>query len=214
MPAHALAQPERQLGTVLAPRPLRREVGQDRLHCVLRHMLVEQDQIVEDRHHRRNGRDCHFLECGHARRAVAMGDMEHAARLLGERASRPGYGDQQRTRRRCGTKLERHVSCLPLIAAHDFSRYRAALSIEPDVFHEHDGLVRCPPCEWNFWHQIACTATTSADPLRFRGLRPGSRMSPWGLLLLWDMAKYGGMGNGSGSAEGTEADRTRVGRTA
>jgi len=46
----------------------------------------------------------HFLECGHARRAVAMGDMEHAARLLGERASRPGYGDQQRTRRHCGTK--------------------------------------------------------------------------------------------------------------
>src|SRR5215472_12610999 len=117
-----------------------------------------------------------------------MGDMEHAARLLGERASRPGYGDQQRTRRHCGIKLERHVSCLPLFAADDFSRCRAALSIEPDVFHEHHRLVRCP-------HVSETSASDRmhgkdfSDPLRFRGLRPGGRMTPWGLLLLSDMAK-------------------------
>ena len=49
-----------------------------------------------------------------------------------------------------------------------------------------------------------------SDPLRFRGLRLGSRMTPWGLLLLSDMAKCGGMGNGSRSAEGIAEDRRRI----
>ena len=47
-----------------------------------------------------------------------------------------------------------------------------------------------------------------SDPLRFRGLRLGSRMTPWGLLLLSDMAKC--VGNGSRSAEGIAEDRRRI----
>src|ERR1700730_12310529 len=51
-------------------------------------MLVEDDEIIEHRHHRGDGRDRHLLERRHARRTVAMGDMENAARLL--RGCRPG----------------------------------------------------------------------------------------------------------------------------
>ena len=88
VPANALAQAKGQFRAVLVPRPAGGEIRHDRLQCVLRHMLVEDDEIVEHRHHRRDGRDRHFLEGRHAGRAVAMGNLEDAARLLRERRRR------------------------------------------------------------------------------------------------------------------------------
>ncbi len=41
MPFDALAEVKAQFGRVLAPRPARREIGHDRLHAVLTHVLVE-----------------------------------------------------------------------------------------------------------------------------------------------------------------------------
>ena len=52
MPFDARPQFEGQLLAVLAPRPARSEVGDDRVQAVLRHVLVEHDQIVEHAHHR------------------------------------------------------------------------------------------------------------------------------------------------------------------
>src|ERR1700738_2131239 len=51
-------------------------------------MLVEDDEIIEHGHHRGDGRDRHLLERRHARRTIAMGDLENASRLL--RGCRPG----------------------------------------------------------------------------------------------------------------------------
>src|SRR4029077_12424064 len=56
MPFDAGPQLEGQLLAVLAPRPARSEVGDDRVQAVLRHVLVEHDQIIEYAHHR--------TECG------------------------------------------------------------------------------------------------------------------------------------------------------
>jgi hypothetical protein len=54
-------------------------------------MLVENDEIIEYGHHRRDGGNRHFLERRHARRAVAMRDPQHAALLLRQcrRGSQP-----------------------------------------------------------------------------------------------------------------------------
>src|SRR6516162_3306455 len=82
VPANALAKVKCQFGAVLVPRPCGGEIRHDRLDRVLRHMLVEDDEIVEHRHHRRDRGDRYFLESGHAGGAVAMGDPQHAARLL------------------------------------------------------------------------------------------------------------------------------------
>ncbi len=82
MPAHSLAQAEGQFFPVFAPRPAAREIGNDRIQAVLRNLLIEQHEIVEDRHHRRDHRNCHFLQDRHAGRTVAVRHVEDAARLL------------------------------------------------------------------------------------------------------------------------------------
>ena len=92
------------------------EVRHDRLQGVLRHMLVEQHEIVEHRHHRRDRRDRHFLEGRHAGRAVAMGDPQHAARLLRECALRGHRRERQHSCRaarpaRCAGRRERLRRC-------------------------------------------------------------------------------------------------------
>ena len=46
MPFDALAELEAQFGPVLAPRPARRQIGHDRLHAVLTHVLVEEDEVI------------------------------------------------------------------------------------------------------------------------------------------------------------------------
>ena len=57
VPAHILAQPEAQLGAVFIPRPAGGEVRHDRLQCILRHVLVEDDEVIEHRHHWRDRRN-------------------------------------------------------------------------------------------------------------------------------------------------------------
>ena len=100
--------------------------GHDRLQCVLRHMLVENDEIVEHRHHRRDGGNRHFLERGHARRAVAMGNLQHAARLLRQ----CGSGGQTRSRqRRCRRKPRKTPDRIGWQI-----EMSQALFVEPDVF--------------------------------------------------------------------------------
>jgi len=48
MPLDAAAQRDRQLGALFIPAPPRSQIRNDRLRAVLRDLLVEQDQIVED----------------------------------------------------------------------------------------------------------------------------------------------------------------------
>src|SRR5438105_66583 len=52
MPFDALPQAEGQRGTRLVPRPVAGEIGDDRAEAVLRYVLVEDDQVVEDSHQR------------------------------------------------------------------------------------------------------------------------------------------------------------------
>src|SRR6516162_1203584 len=53
VPFDAFAQWQRQLGSVLVLGPASGQIGHDRLHAVLLHVRVENDEIVEDPHHRR-----------------------------------------------------------------------------------------------------------------------------------------------------------------
>ena len=72
MPLDALAQAKGQLFAVLIPRPALGKVRRDRGERVLRHMLIEHNEVAEHRHHRRDGRDRHFLERRHAGGAVQL----------------------------------------------------------------------------------------------------------------------------------------------
>jgi len=47
--------------------------------------LLEEHEIIEDAHHRRNRRDRCLLVYRHARRAVAVKEFKDAAALLGVR---------------------------------------------------------------------------------------------------------------------------------
>ena len=85
VPFHTLAQREAQLGTILAPRPAGRQIRQDPVEGVLLYVLVEQNEIIEYRHHRALGVDRRFLVYRHARRAVDHVLSENPARLLGYR---------------------------------------------------------------------------------------------------------------------------------
>jgi len=61
-----------------------REIGDDRAEAVLRHVLIEHDQIVEDAHHRAECRDRRLLVDRHAGRAGAHRYPQNATRLLRE----------------------------------------------------------------------------------------------------------------------------------
>jgi hypothetical protein len=93
VPFDLVPQFEGQVLAVIAPRPALGQIGDDRAEAVLRHVLVEHDQIVEDGHDRHHRRDRHLLEDRHARRAVAMIEPQNAALLL--RLRRRG-GEQRR----------------------------------------------------------------------------------------------------------------------
>ncbi len=82
MPFDALAEREPQPSPIIAPRPAGREVGYDRLEAVLRYVLVEDDKIVEDRHHRPLGRKGRFLVDRQAGRAVPSRYPENPSLLL------------------------------------------------------------------------------------------------------------------------------------
>jgi len=83
VPFDALAQGEGQRRAVLVPLPFGRQVGLDRLDADQRVVLVEQDQVVVDRHQWRLAERRCLLVNIEARRAVGVVDPEGAARLLG-----------------------------------------------------------------------------------------------------------------------------------
>ena len=84
VPFDALTQAEGQRSPGLVPRPVAGEIGDDRGKAVLRHVLVEENEIVEDAHQRSAGRDRRFLVDRHARRAGEIGHLQNAALLLRE----------------------------------------------------------------------------------------------------------------------------------
>ena len=61
------------------------EIGDDRAHAVLRHVLVEHDQIVEHARHWPVDGLRRFLEHRHARRAVEVPQPQDTAVRLSER---------------------------------------------------------------------------------------------------------------------------------
>ena len=95
VPFDALAQREGQLLAVLAPGPARRQIGDDRVRAVLRHMLIEHDEVVEHAHHRPQCRTGRFLEQRHARRIVEKRDLQDAPGLLGQGRVSAARRDQQ-----------------------------------------------------------------------------------------------------------------------
>ena len=82
VPLHPFAEPKRQLRFVLVPRPVRGEIGDDRLEAALRHVLFIHNEIIEDAHHRALGGDRRLLVDRHARRAVEEINLEDAPRFL------------------------------------------------------------------------------------------------------------------------------------
>jgi len=62
MPFDAVAQRHCQLGALFIPTPLCRQIRDDRLRAVLRHLLLEYHQIVEDPHHWPVDGERRFLE--------------------------------------------------------------------------------------------------------------------------------------------------------
>ena len=112
MPMNTLAQVKGQFSAVLVPRPVGGEVRHDRSEGVLRGMLVENDEVVEHRHHWRDGRNRHFFERRHAGRAVAMGNLENASRFLRRCGPNSEAGKEKRSCRRKPSKLLYHSPSL------------------------------------------------------------------------------------------------------
>ena len=79
MPFDALAQLEGQLLVVGAPGPALGEIRHDRIDAVLRHVLLEHDEIVENRHEGNVDRIGRALVDRGAARAVAVIHPENAA---------------------------------------------------------------------------------------------------------------------------------------
>jgi hypothetical protein len=96
VPFDALPQLEGQVVPVLTPRPARGEIGHDRSQAVLRHLLVEHDQVVEHPHDRQFGVG-ELFEHRQARDALGVVDPQGTAALLGECGSADRDGDQQPT---------------------------------------------------------------------------------------------------------------------
>ena len=113
MPLDAVPQLELQLSPVLAEFPGGRKIGHDRLEAVLLRVLVVDDEVVEDPHHRQHGRDRRLLEDRHAGRAVAMIDLEDTALLLRECRDGDGEFDQQAGRRRGSSEISLHDCFAP-----------------------------------------------------------------------------------------------------
>src|SRR4029077_6658844 len=82
MPFDAGSQFEGQLLAVLAPRPARSQIRDDRAEAVLRDMLVEHDQIVEHAHYRTESDDRRLPVKRHAGEARTQRYSEDAAGLL------------------------------------------------------------------------------------------------------------------------------------
>src|SRR6266478_4048134 len=83
VPLDALVQLEGQPGAVLVPRPALGQFGHDRLHAVLLHVLVVQNEVVKHPHHRAQRKDGGFFVDRHAGRAVDRVGLQYAALFLG-----------------------------------------------------------------------------------------------------------------------------------
>ena len=109
---------EGQRGPRLVPRPVAGEIRYDRGEAVLRHVLVEHDEVVEHAHQRNTGGDRRFLVDRHARRAGKAGHLQHAAGLFRDGRAADS-GDQTRNaRRQKYANSPGHQRCLPPAAAH------------------------------------------------------------------------------------------------
>src|SRR5439155_19129473 len=71
-----------QGGHIGVPRPLGRQVRHDHVYPVMRYVLFEDHEIVEDGHHWVLGRVQGFLVDRHARRAVVLINPENAPSVL------------------------------------------------------------------------------------------------------------------------------------
>jgi hypothetical protein len=100
------------LRSVFAGSPFRRQIGHDRGEAVLRHVLIEHDQVVEHAHHRAERNDRRFLVDRHARRTIDMRDAQNTAGFLGVRRSRC-KGAEQRRGHRQPTQMSVHRIFLP-----------------------------------------------------------------------------------------------------
>ena len=78
MPTDTAPNLKRELGQVGIPRPLCRQVRDNRVDSVLRHVLFKEDQVIKDPHHRVLDRVKRLLVDRHARRAVVLKYPEHA----------------------------------------------------------------------------------------------------------------------------------------
>ena len=79
VPLDALAKLEAELLLVIAPGPALGEIRDDRLHGVLRHVLLVDDEVVEDRHEGNVDRIGRLLMDRGAGRTVAVIDLQDAA---------------------------------------------------------------------------------------------------------------------------------------
>ena len=84
MPFDALAQFERQRGAVLVPGPALGQLRSNRVEIILCNVLVEQNEIVEDRHRRRHGEASRLLVDRHAGWTVAGGNAQDPTGFLRE----------------------------------------------------------------------------------------------------------------------------------
>jgi len=89
---------ERQSYTVLVPAPAHGEIGDDRGHAVLLHVLVVHDEVVEHPHDWPQRVDRHLLVDRQAGWAVDRIGSEDAAVFLGHRRS--AERDERRAKRR------------------------------------------------------------------------------------------------------------------
>ena len=118
VPSDILAQTKGQRGLVFVPRPSDGEIGHDRAESVLRYMLIEEDEVVEDPHHRSCRRPGRLLVGRHARRAVAVGYSQNASRFLSECRNGDGHGNQQCPDRCEGAKTSFHRPLPALVPRH------------------------------------------------------------------------------------------------
>ena len=121
VPFDAAAQREGQLLAVLAPAPFGRQIGNDRCEAVLWHMLVEDDEVVEDAHHRDPGGDRQFLVDRHRGRAGEIEHLQDAAVFLC-RCRRGGARQNQQTHRQ-SAQVSFHRPVLPLFLGWAKSRH-------------------------------------------------------------------------------------------
>src|SRR5712675_308414 len=111
VPLDPLPQLEIEDLFVIAPSPALREVRNDGFQAVLRHVLLVNDEVVEDRHEGNVDRIGRLLMDGGAGRAVPVIDPQDAALLL--LAGLRKTAKYQQRRHRGGTRLHAPHASLP-----------------------------------------------------------------------------------------------------